>query len=124
MVVIGDVRVEIRPPSLDHDLPEQPGGTELVQGVVDGRQRNRRTLGFRLAMQLFGGEMAIASLEHDLSQQQALPRWSQARAVKDRYRHFSRSVFGANHQSSISLPGASRNPCLQTSEITESCQVC
>jgi hypothetical protein len=108
MVVIGDIGIEIRPPSFDHDLPEQPSGAKLVQRVVDGGQRNRYALGFRLSMQLFGGDMAIASLEQDLSQQQALPRRTQARAVKDGYRHFARSIFGASHQSSISPPGARR----------------
>ena len=40
VMVIGDVGVEIRTPRIDHDLAHQTGASELVQRVVNGRQRD------------------------------------------------------------------------------------
>ena len=63
MMVIGRVGVEVRAARLDHDLAQQPGRGELVQRVVDGRQRHRDVGTRRLAVQLLGGDVAVAAFE-------------------------------------------------------------
>ena len=40
MVVVVDIGVEIGAAGFDHDFAQQAGGRELVQGVVDRRQRH------------------------------------------------------------------------------------
>ena len=74
MVVVVGVGVEIRPPGLDHDLAQQPGRGELVQRVVDRRQRHRDFGAERLAVQLLGRYMPLAAVEQQARERQALPR--------------------------------------------------
>ena len=82
MMVIRHVRIEIGPSGLDDDLAQQPGGGELVQRVVDGRERDPDRAGLRLAMQVLGRHMAVAAVEQQAGESKALPRRAQARRTQ------------------------------------------
>src|SRR6516165_9848347 len=77
MMMVGRVRIEVRAARLDHDFAQQPGLGELMQGIVDSRERHpdRRTQ--RFTVQLLGGDMAVPVIEKEPRQGDALPRGSQ-----------------------------------------------
>ena len=77
-MVLANVRVEIGPPGVDHDFPQQSGRGELMQRIVDGGQRHADALGHRLAMQLFGRDVPVPSVEQQPGQRQALTRRPQS----------------------------------------------
>ena len=76
--MVGHVGVEVAAPRLDNHFAQQAGCRELMQCVVDGRQRNRNVAGLRLAMQLLGRDMAVAAIEQQPAQRQALSSRPQA----------------------------------------------
>ncbi len=89
MMMVVDVGVEIRAPGLDHDLAQQPGRGELMQRVVDGRERHRDRRGERLAVQLLGGDVAIAASNSSRVKRKALasrpqPSRAQTRSITSR----------------------------------------
>ena len=79
MMVVGRVGVEIGLRPFDGEDAQQSGARELMQRVVDGRQRNRHAGGERLLVQLFGRQMAVALGEQHLGKRDALARRTQAR---------------------------------------------
>jgi hypothetical protein len=65
-MVVSGVGVEIAVVWLDHALPQQADLSELVQAVVDVRERDADPGSLRLLMQLLGGDMTVALLEQEL----------------------------------------------------------
>ncbi len=82
VMVIRHIGIEIGPSGFDHDLAQHPDGGELVQRVVDGRQRDRNRVGLRLAVQVLGGYMAIDPLEQQAGESKTLPRRAQPRRAQ------------------------------------------
>jgi hypothetical protein len=74
MMVRRRIGVEVGARPFDRDLAQQPGRGELMQGVVDRRQRHRQFGRARLFEQHLGGEMAIAAAEQQPAERDALPR--------------------------------------------------
>ncbi len=54
VMMFGGVGVEVGPARIDHHLAQQPGVGELVQGVVDGGERDPDCLAERIAVELLG----------------------------------------------------------------------
>ena len=82
MMVVVDVRIEVRPPRLDHDLAQEADVGELMQRVVDGGERHANMAGERLAVQRFGGDVAIAAFEQQPGERKALASGPQARLAE------------------------------------------
>ncbi len=81
-MVIADIRIEIRPSRLDHDLAQQANVGELVQRVVDRRERYPHLLGERLLVQLLGRHVAVAGAEQQPGQRDPLPSRTQRRGLQ------------------------------------------
>ncbi len=79
VVMILDVGVEVGATRFDHHFAQDPAVDELVQRVVDGRQRYRDGRGQRFAVQLLGGDVAIAVFKEEPGQGEALARRPQPR---------------------------------------------
>jgi hypothetical protein len=75
MVVIGRIGIEIRAARLDDDLVQEPGIGELMQGVVDRRERYRDPRRHRFAMQLLGSDVTFTVFQQEPCQSKALARW-------------------------------------------------
>jgi hypothetical protein len=73
VMVIGRVGVEIGPPRFDHDFTQQTGVGELVQRVVDRRQRHLHFGLGCLHMQLLGRDMPVDLVEQQARKSQPLP---------------------------------------------------
>jgi hypothetical protein len=89
MVVVVDIGIEIRAARLDHDLAHQSGGGELMQGVVDCGERDPDGSRDGLAMELFGGDVAVGDIEQELRQRDTLPGRPEpdlAQALDDHWR--------------------------------------
>ena len=82
MVVRGRIGVEIGARAFDRDFAQQPGVGELVQRVVDRRQRHRQLGRPRLLEQHFGGQVAVAAAEQQPAQRDALPGRSETRLAQ------------------------------------------
>ena len=72
VVVIGRVGIKIGAARLNHDLAHQPGVGELVQRIINGGKRDRDRRRNRLAMELFGGDMAIIAIKQQARQRKPL----------------------------------------------------
>ena len=77
---VGGVGVEIGLRAVDRDLAQQADLGELVQRVVDGRERHRHLGAARLLVEHLGGEVAVALAEQDPAERHALagrpqPTW-------------------------------------------------
>ena len=72
------IGVEIGPGAVDRELAQEPGFRELVQGVVDGRERDRHAGPARLVEQHFGGDMPVALAEQQPAEGNPLPGRTQA----------------------------------------------
>ena len=67
----------------DRPRPRAAGpARELVQRVVDRRERDPHIGACRLAMELLGGDVAVARVEQQLGQRQALARRPQPRRFR------------------------------------------
>ena len=78
MVVIRGVGVEIGLRALDGEDAQQSRLGELMQRVVDGRQRYRHAGGERLLVQFLGRQMAVALGKQQIGKRDALTRRPQA----------------------------------------------
>ena len=72
VMMIGRVCVEIRASRFDHDFAQQTGVGELVQRVIDRRQRDLHFGIDRFRMQLLGRDMPIDLVEQQARQCQPL----------------------------------------------------
>src|SRR5262245_39843750 len=81
LMVVGGIGVEIGLRTFNREDAQQPGLRELVQRVVDGRERNRHPGGQRFLMQLFGREMAVALREKQFGKRHTLSRRAEARTA-------------------------------------------
>ena len=82
MVMIGNVGVEVRALRIDNDFPQQADGGELMQGVVDGRQRHPDLGGLGIGVENFRGDMPVPAFKQQFCQSEALARRAQADAAK------------------------------------------
>ncbi|EGE57181.1 hypothetical protein RHECNPAF_470070 [Rhizobium etli CNPAF512] len=82
MMVVGHISVEIGLGALDGENADETGLGELVQRVVDGRQRNRHAGGNRLLMQLLDGQMPVALGKQEIAERDALAGGTQACATQ------------------------------------------
>ena len=78
VLVMRGVGVEEGGPRVHHQLAQQPGFRELVQGVVDRGEGDSRLLPQHLRMQLGGGDMPVRPAEEPASEDDALARGPQA----------------------------------------------
>ena len=92
MMVRRRVGVEIGARAFDRDLAQQPGGGELVQGVVDGRQRHRHLCRSRLLKQHFGRDMAVAAAKQQPAERDALAGRPQLRVAQLVAQHMDRTA--------------------------------
>ena len=77
VMVIGGVGVEIRAAGLDDNFTQQSAIGELMQRVIDGRERYPDARRHSFAMQLLGGDMAVPSFEQETCQGNTLARGTQ-----------------------------------------------
>jgi hypothetical protein len=73
MVVVRRIGVEIAARGIHRHFAQQPRRPELVQCVVDRRQRDIDVGGLRFGQQLLGAHMPVLAAEQDLGQRHALP---------------------------------------------------
>src|SRR5262245_24309402 len=78
MMVLGGVGVEVGFRPVQGNLSQQADLGELVQRVVDGRQRHRDLGPGGFLVEHFGGEMAVALREQEPAERHALTRRPQA----------------------------------------------
>ena len=81
VMVVRRVGVEIGPPRFDHDLTQQTGVGELVQRIVDRRQRYLHFGVGRLRMELFRGDMPVDLVEQQACQSQPLAGRTETRLL-------------------------------------------
>jgi hypothetical protein len=74
MMVLGHVRIEIGFRAVDSDLAQQSDVGELMQRVVDGRQRYRHLCLDRLFVKHFSGRVSVTPAEQYQTQCDALPQ--------------------------------------------------
>ena len=74
MMMLGRVGVEIDPRAVDRDLAQNPDGGELVQRVVNRRQRDGQSRRRRLLEQPLRRHVTVAPAKQQLSQRHALAR--------------------------------------------------
>src|SRR5215470_17453207 len=77
VMMIGSVGVEIRAARLDNDFTQQPAIGELMQRVVDGRERYPDARRHSFAMQLLRGDVAVPLFEQETCQSYTLARGTQ-----------------------------------------------
>ena len=82
VIVVRRVGVEIGALAADRDLAQQAGPLELVQRVVDGRQRHALAGPHGLLVQHFRRHVPVAVAEQQRRQRHALARRPQARPAK------------------------------------------
>ena len=70
--MVTDVGVEIEAAGINHHLAQQPCLDELVQRIVDGRERHPDRGLDRFAVQLLGGDVPVTLLEQEPDQRQPL----------------------------------------------------
>ena len=75
--MIDGVGVEIAARAFHRDRAQQSGRRELMQCVVDGRERHMHTRSQCLVVQFFGGHVPMPAPEQQFRQRQTLPRWPQ-----------------------------------------------
>ena len=78
VMVIFDVGVEIGPAGLHNDLAQQTRGGELVQSIVDGRQRDLDMGADRLDVEPLRRQVPGTFFQQELGQSQALTGRSKA----------------------------------------------
>src|SRR6185369_17533463 len=84
VMMSGYVSVEIGLRTINRDLSQQSYFGELVQGVVDRRERYRDFRAGCLFVEHFGGEVPIAFAEQDPAQRHALTGWTQPNLTQHR----------------------------------------
>ena len=92
MLVIVDVGVEIAPLRVDDDLPQKAGTRELMQGVVNGRQRNTRADLRGLFVQRLCRKVTVPTREKEARELDALTRRAQTGVTQTR-RHLFTDFF-------------------------------
>src|SRR5262249_19835014 len=80
----GDIGVEIGLRAINRDLSQQSYFGELVQGVVDRRERYRDFRARCLFVEHFGSQVPIAFAEQDPTQRHALTGWAQTNFTQHR----------------------------------------
>ena len=78
MMVIGGVGIEIGASGFNGYFPQQASLGKLMQGVVDGRQRDRNPRRRCFLVQHFCADMTVVTTEHHLGERNALTRRTQA----------------------------------------------
>ena len=84
VVMLRRVGVEIGLRAVDRDLPQQPDIGELMQRVVDGRQRHRHLGVVGLLEQQLGGDVPVALAEQEPAQLHALAGGPQPHVTQHR----------------------------------------
>ena len=82
VVMVAGVRVEVGSPSIDDDLAQQPSFGELVERIVNGRQRDLDVPRNGFFVQPFSRHVAVLGLEQQPGERQPLPRRSQFRTTQ------------------------------------------
>ena len=82
MVVVGRVRVEIGTARLYDDFTQQPCVSELVESVIDRRQRYFDVSRHCVAVELLGGDMSVRPIHEQPCERQALLRWPEVCSFK------------------------------------------
>jgi hypothetical protein len=82
VVVLDGVGVEIGLAALQRELAQEPDFRELVQGVVDGGERDWDASARRLVEQHLGRDVPVALAEQEPAQRDALARRAQAHAAQ------------------------------------------
>jgi hypothetical protein len=82
MVMVGDIGVEIGSRSVDRDLAQKPRLGELMQRIVDGRERHPDACRYRLRVQVFRRYVAVALGENHAAELDPLPRRAQPGMAK------------------------------------------
>ncbi len=82
VMMVTDVGVEIEAAGIHHHLAQQPCLDELVQRIVDGRERHPDRGLDRFAVQLLGGDVPVTLLEQEPYQRQPLPGRPQMRRAQ------------------------------------------
>src|SRR5262245_57099973 len=112
MVVVGRVSVEISALAADGDFAQQARRLELVQGVVNGGERNPFSGAYGLLVQQLGGDMPIAIAEPQRRQRNALARRPHAgppQEVRNKIAHSAGHAGGDLRQARSPSDNASRN---------------
>lgn len=81
-MIVTDVGVEIGVAGIHHDLAQQLCLDELVQRIVDSRERHPDRRLDRFAVQLLGGDVPVTLLEQESGQRQPLPGRPQMRRAQ------------------------------------------
>ena len=81
-MMVTDIGVEIGAAGIHHHLAQQPCLDELVQRIVDGRERHPDRGLDRFAVQLLGGDVPVTLLEQEPDQRQPLPGRPQMRRAQ------------------------------------------
>ena len=68
MMVVVDVRIEIRTRGINDDLAQEAGSSKLMKSIVDGREGYRDRRGVRFRVQLLGSDMPIIAVEQQTRQ--------------------------------------------------------
>ena len=76
MMMIG-IGIKIRDVVIKVNLMQETNFAELVQGVVNGRQRHIDAFVFRFKPKLFRGDMAARAIEQQIRQSKPLAGWAQ-----------------------------------------------
>ena len=77
-MVVRHIGIEIGPRAFNGDLPEQARVGELMQRVVDRRQRDRNIRRHRFFMKPFGGNMTMPAAKQNRRKGNPLTRRPQA----------------------------------------------
>ena len=116
-MVRGDVGVEIGLGAVDADLAQQAGIGQLVERVVDGRQRHRNLGERRFLVEHFRRQVARALAEQQPAQRHALPGRPQAGGLQ----HFIDVVPGTAGQRRLA-PGSAGAGSMPSSFKVEACR--
>jgi DnaJ like chaperone protein len=79
-----DIGIEINTVGVDQNFAEKAGGRELMQGIVDRRQRNARAVFAHGGVNLLGRHVFVAAVEQDRGQRKALARRAHAGRLQKR----------------------------------------
>jgi hypothetical protein len=82
-MMLARVRIEVGAGGIDNDLAQETGGDELMQCVIDGRQRYLDVRCERLLMQSLRGDMPVAVLKQQPRQREALAGGTQIGAAQE-----------------------------------------
>ncbi len=106
MVVIGHVGVEIALGAVHRDLPQQADMAELVQRVVDGRERHRHAGALGFLEQSFRREVTIAAGEKQPAECHALAGGAQAHGTQAILQVMDRAAGKARRRAGCGRAGA------------------